>query len=1364
MSQRRRPPQRLSATLALGLLAPSLVVAAAVPATAAATTITVTTTVDGALGGTVPSGSDVACAVGAGPGAGGACTLRAAVQTANDPSSGPVDTIVLPAGTYTLDIVGPGEDDGATGDLDLRTSVTLRGAGADTTIIDAGGDGGLGDRILDVLPGHQVALEGLTLTGGRLAGTAGVSRGGGAIAVRDGATSLTLTDVDLIDNAAGGGGSIGLRGGALFVRGGVDLTVTGGRIADNRTGPGGDGGGVALDGGASDTVTATFVGVTLEGNAANPEQLSTSGGDGGAITTIFEVDLTVVGSHLLDNVAGEDGGAITVQAGGMVGTEARLTLTDTRLAGNQALDGRGGGVHLTAQGFAENVTATVTDVTLADNRARVGGGIHLARTDAQIVDATVTGNTAVVQGGGLMLGGSSSTTITGSTIADNEVAGITLGGDTVAYGGGVAANSPLEISNSTISGNSLPNNTGDLDVDGNLDDGGAALWADGSQAEVTLRSVTVVGNRSSAVAGLYASSGSATIELQDTLLADNLRTDGSSANCATGPLQQGSRPTSLGGNLEDGDDCRLAGADDLTDAGDPMVGPLAENGGPTRTHALLPGSPAIDAGTSQLPVDQRGEPRPVGAGPDVGAFEADVVAADGTAINSTADVALDDPTDTSCDTGRTVTTDDAIGGSDGQPECTLRAAVQAANNAGVPTTLDLPAATFDLTLAPAGDDDAATGDLDITVPLTLRGASSDTTIIDGGWRDDDHPDGPAEGFGDRLFEVADDASLTLHDLRIVGGRTAAGQDGGAILTGEGPVTLRRVVATQNRALNDVGVGGLGGVIRAVRGDVALEDVTLRDNRASQGAGVSTVFGDVTGTDVVAEDNTVTSIGGAFNVQRGTLALDGARLAGNRARGGGAIVAFNGEVSLADVTVVDNHAEQDGGAIRINGGADVTIDGDSRLAGNTAGDDGGAIATLPPQGIAEDDPEGTVTLTSTTLDGNEAGRDGGAIRTSDGPIVLRNVTLSGNAAATGGAIATDTGDVDADSVTFADNRAEDGGGANLDVAGVADLALRNTLLDVRADDGPACALAQATVTSGGANLDRDATCGLDAADDLPDVDPRLGPLMVDDGRTAPTHGLTDPSPAIDTGDTDLTVDQRGEPRPFGDGDDIGAVERQRAVPDPEPEPELGPELGPADGAIAELVARCDAAPDTFGDDDGSVHERSIDCLDALGLLRGFDDGTVRPSRDVTRGQTASVLMRAVELITEQPRTALCPDGGDRFRDEDATHGDAAACLARLGIVEGFADHTFRPGDPLERAQAASLVRRLTTELGVSLPVGEALRFADVAPGSVHADAIGALAGAGILEGYDRTTFGPTDHLQRGQLASVIDRWLRALADG
>jgi hypothetical protein len=75
--------------------------------------------------------------------------------------------------------------------------------------------------------------------------------------------------------------------------------------------------------------------------------------------------------------------------------------------------------------------------------------------------------------------------------------------------------------------------------------------------------------------------------------------------------------------VEDGDTCRITadGVNNTIEGVDPQLGPLADNGGSTQTHALLPGSPALDAGATTLTTDQRGEPRPFGLADDIGAYE-----------------------------------------------------------------------------------------------------------------------------------------------------------------------------------------------------------------------------------------------------------------------------------------------------------------------------------------------------------------------------------------------------------------------------------------------------------------------------------------------------------------------------------------------------------------------------------------------------------------------------------------------------------------------------------------------------------------------------------------------------------------------
>jgi uncharacterized repeat protein (TIGR01451 family)/CSLREA domain-containing protein len=114
----------------------------------------------------------------------GLCTLREAISAANnDAPSGAsegecpagdsgIDTIIVPAGVYTLSLAGVGEDDNATGDLDIKASMSIQGAGADKTYIQAGATAIFGiDRVFHLSRDNiEVTFQGLTIRYGRLTG------------------------------------------------------------------------------------------------------------------------------------------------------------------------------------------------------------------------------------------------------------------------------------------------------------------------------------------------------------------------------------------------------------------------------------------------------------------------------------------------------------------------------------------------------------------------------------------------------------------------------------------------------------------------------------------------------------------------------------------------------------------------------------------------------------------------------------------------------------------------------------------------------------------------------------------------------------------------------------------------------------------------------------------------------------------------------------------------------------------------------------------------------------------------------------------------------------------------------------------
>lgn len=207
---------------------------------------------------------------------GGVCTLRAAVQEANQTAAG--DRIVVPAGTYVLTRLGANEDLAGLGDLDLLEDVDIEGAGAGLTVVD----GNLGDRVFEVAFGVNAGLSGMTVRNGRAQPP--ISPIGGGIVVRTNA-SLDLVGCVVERNLASHGGGLNVFPGA----------------------------------------TVSIVDSLLQGNRAEDPLLGLA--DGGAIFNRGEVDLE--GSTLSGNAADRSGGAIN-------STSGDVSLRNSTVSGNRA--------------------------------------------------------------------------------------------------------------------------------------------------------------------------------------------------------------------------------------------------------------------------------------------------------------------------------------------------------------------------------------------------------------------------------------------------------------------------------------------------------------------------------------------------------------------------------------------------------------------------------------------------------------------------------------------------------------------------------------------------------------------------------------------------------------------------------------------------------------------------------------------------------------------------------------------------------------------------------------------------------------------------------------------------------------------
>ncbi len=334
------------------------------------------------------------------------------------------------------------------------------------------------------------------------------------------------------------------------------------------------------------------------------------------------------------------GGTVSLAAslaGARITNSSELTIAkdvtvDATAAPGVTVSGNGA-----VRGFVvtKGVHATITGLTISDGYGfELAGGI-LNNGDLTLDRSVVSGNAITTSGndywkggGGIYNGDGATLTVRDSTVADNTV--------TDGPGGGILSffNSTLTIERSTLSGNtatdvggairSLSNATiTNSTISGNTATGwhgGGVFQTDGI---MTISSSTLTGNTSpggtasAAFVGTFGNSG-ASLTLLNTIVAGN-----SGQQCMIAPYGSGAVSlTSLGHNVIGDDSCGAPAGGDLT-AADPVLGPLAANGGPTWTHALRTGSPAIDAADPDASpaTDQRGTARPQGAGPDVGAFE-----------------------------------------------------------------------------------------------------------------------------------------------------------------------------------------------------------------------------------------------------------------------------------------------------------------------------------------------------------------------------------------------------------------------------------------------------------------------------------------------------------------------------------------------------------------------------------------------------------------------------------------------------------------------------------------------------------------------------------------------------------------------
>ena len=276
------------------------------------------------------------------------------------------------------------------------------------------------------------------------------------------------------------------------------------------------------------------------------------------------------------------GGAVANDSGYMVINSSVLS---NNMADAEISNGYGGAI-------SNDLGTLLVETSLIEKNfaAYAGGGIYNFNGTADVVNSTLFDNQAPV-GGGLWNNTGGTINILGTTFEMNQA---------WYEGGGLFNEGEINATNGTFSGNDSRDNGG-----------GISSW----NGLVDLESSTFSDNTAQMGSGVYIIDG--ILNFSNTIIANSNNED-----CLIEWGLGGSISTNMHNLVED-NSCSVGGINFIS--GDPLLGPLADNGGPTKTHALLVNSPAIDSGfcDSSPESDQRGEMRPAGSGCDIGAFERD---------------------------------------------------------------------------------------------------------------------------------------------------------------------------------------------------------------------------------------------------------------------------------------------------------------------------------------------------------------------------------------------------------------------------------------------------------------------------------------------------------------------------------------------------------------------------------------------------------------------------------------------------------------------------------------------------------------------------------------------------------------------
>ena len=594
------------------------------------------------------------------------------------------------------------------------------------------------------------------------------------------------------------------------------------------------------------------------------------------------------------------------------------------LSGSQAPGARGFAIVPIYGGYVPGVSVALSFLTIAnggldlDDEAGFNGGICNQGGNVVVTNCTIVGNTSLVGGGVLSTG--ASMVLRNCTLTDNSATSLNDGGGAIAVFGG-----SLELDSCTVVGNRAPQGKG------------AGLFVTAyNPATITIGNCIIVNN--------FVGSTSTTGNDLDIRPDDEVTFVSNGFNL-------------IGEGV--GVDRFRTGGDATGNGGDVRIGPLADNGGPTKTMALLPGSLAINQGGTSLSIDQRGTPRPQSGGYDRGAFER----VNRLPVLSPATL-----------TGRVgVSFSLRLPTTDADGEELFYQVVQGTLPAG-------------LTLSPEG--------LISGTPTNASGAAGARVSISA----TDRTGGVARAVF--TFLIEETPSLVVNSPLDTVDRF------------DGRITLREAVLfAKSKAGRDTITFNLG---------TRPQTLTLSRLDETTFAGSSLIFNDdliISGPGAnlltIRRDAARPAKFRLLRVQSGALTLSRVTLAGGFAAGdasmayGGGVFVDNAKVALVDCVLTGNTADLQGGALFLNGGtlalrsctffrntaptgSALSIGADSSIYNSTFAQNSGAVGAIHHAA-------GALTLDSCTVAGNSASNRGGGINKNAATLklLLNNTIIAGN---------------------------------------------------------------------------------------------------------------------------------------------------------------------------------------------------------------------------------------------------------------------------------------------------------------------------------------------------------------------------------